>query len=222
MSAATIEIATVPGDHSYSQLITRIRAGDTSAMEEVYQTLLPGLRWMIRRSLGPQDTDDVVNDVFCTAFQMINNGAVREPERLPGYVWGIARIQIVKYIRSRVVRRERESELESGGCKADRQPSPEEVVRVNEVRAVAREALKGLPERYHEVLVRFYLKHQSSGEICRDLKLTPTQFRLTKSRAKSRFGRLGKQILSRKQPGYSLWRTAEPQPALQTCSGNIS
>jgi RNA polymerase sigma-70 factor, ECF subfamily len=215
VSTATIEIETAPVAHGYSELITRICDGDTGAMEEVYQTLLPGLRWMILRSLGPQDTDDVVNDTFLSAFLMIKKGAVREPERLPGYVSGIARIQIVKCIRSRVASRERESELDSAGGRADRQLSPEELARESEVRAVAREALKGLPDRYREILVRFYLSHQKPEEICHDLNLTPAQFRLIKTRAKDRFGRLGKKIVRRKQPGYSLGLTAEPRAALE-------
>ena len=49
-----------------------------------------------------------------------------------------------------------------------------------------------LPKRDREVLVRFYLQEQTAEEICRDLNLTETQFRLIKSRAKARFGELGR------------------------------
>jgi hypothetical protein len=42
------------------------------------------------------------------------------------------------------------------------------------------------------VLVRFYLEEQPAERICNDMKLTETQFRLIKSRAKARFGELGK------------------------------
>jgi DNA-directed RNA polymerase specialized sigma24 family protein len=51
--------------------------------------------------------------------------------------------------------------------------------------------LNTLPRRDREVLVRFYLQEQSPGQICRDMRLTATQFRLTKSRAKARFTELG-------------------------------
>ena len=37
---------------------------------------------------------------------------------------------------------------------------------------------------------------QSAEDICRDLNLTETQFRLIKSRAKARFGELGKRRFS--------------------------
>lgn len=221
MSTATIEKAVAPSGRRYSQLVERIRAGETGAMEELYRTFQPGLRWMIMRSLGAQDADDVVNDTFYAAFKMIQQGAVREPERLVGYLRGIARIQILNNIQSRVVGRERESELDCGGRTPDGQPSPEELAQVSESYAVAREALNGLPERHREVLVRFYLRCQSPEEICGQMSLTPTQFRLIKSRAKDRLGQLGKRILKRKRPGCSLWNTAAGQPALQT-SQNVA
>jgi RNA polymerase sigma factor (sigma-70 family) len=221
MSIATHEAETVPKNANYAQLVTRIRVGDTSAMEQVYEALLPTLRRLIFCALGSQDTNDAVNDTFCAAFRMIQGGAVREPERLRSYVWGIARIQILNYIQSRTVRRGREWGLGLAGYIADRQPSPEEAVRVNESRAVVREALNGLPDRRRDVLVRFYLKQQSPEEICRDLTLTATQFRLIKSHAKKQFGRLGKLILRRRKPGYSLWRRGAQQPTLQEWASEV-
>jgi len=54
------------------------------------------------------------------------------------------------------------------------------------------------------------------------MDLTPTQFRLLKSRAKKEFGRLGRRILARKQPLHAILRAPTLQSALQSCSGNIS
>ena len=50
--------------------------------------------------------------------------------------------------------------------------------------------LKGLHPREREILIRYYLREQSPQEICREMRLTETQFRLIKSRAKARFGEL--------------------------------
>ena len=49
-----------------------------------------------------------------------------------------------------------------------------------------------LSERDREILTRFYLLEQSQDQICSEMALTETQFRLLKSRAKARFGELGK------------------------------
>jgi DNA-directed RNA polymerase specialized sigma24 family protein len=58
--------------------------------------------------------------------------------------------------------------------------------------------LGGLSKRDRDVLTRFYLKEQSAEEICRDLNLTETQFRLIKSRAKARYGELGRRRFSQR------------------------
>jgi DNA-directed RNA polymerase specialized sigma24 family protein len=58
--------------------------------------------------------------------------------------------------------------------------------------------LQAIPRRDREILTRFYLKEQTQEEICEEMKLTETQFRLLKSRAKSRFGALGRRRLMRK------------------------
>jgi hypothetical protein len=50
--------------------------------------------------------------------------------------------------------------------------------------------------RDREVLHRFYLLEQPPEQIQIEMGMTETQFRLTKQRAKSRFGELGKKLLT--------------------------
>jgi DNA-directed RNA polymerase specialized sigma24 family protein len=56
--------------------------------------------------------------------------------------------------------------------------------------------LKGISQRDREILTRFYLYEQPQEQICEEMNLTETQFRLLKSRAKARFGELGKRRLA--------------------------
>jgi hypothetical protein len=56
--------------------------------------------------------------------------------------------------------------------------------------------LKAVPKRDREVLVRFCLKEEDLSLIRREMELTETQFRLIKSRAKARFGELGRTRLA--------------------------
>jgi len=60
---------------------------------------------------------------------------------------------------------------------------------------LALRVLNSVRKRDREVLIRFYLKEQTAPEICRDMDLSDTQFRLIKSRAKTRFGELGRSRL---------------------------
>ena len=49
-----------------------------------------------------------------------------------------------------------------------------------------RQAVGQLPEKWKELIVRFYLDGESKEEICGAMRLTENQFRLNKSRAKMR------------------------------------
>ena len=65
-----------------------------------------------------------------------------------------------------------------------------------------------LSSRDREILTRFYLQEESQEEICIEMTLTETQFRLLKSRAKSRFGELGKKKLGQRNLGAVCMRTS--------------
>jgi DNA-directed RNA polymerase specialized sigma24 family protein len=57
-------------------------------------------------------------------------------------------------------------------------------------------ALSALSKRDRDILIRFYLKEQPQEQICREMSLSETQFRLLKSRAKAKFGEIGKKKLA--------------------------
>jgi DNA-directed RNA polymerase specialized sigma24 family protein len=80
----------------------------------------------------------------------------------------------------------------------DRQPDPERRAIERQNVDVALRILESLPRRDREILIRFYLQEQSPNQICRDMRLTATQFRLAKSRAKARFTELGRARFSRR------------------------
>ena len=52
--------------------------------------------------------------------------------------------------------------------------------------------LERMSARDREILSRFYLCEQPQEQICEAMDLTDTQFRLLKSRAKARFGQIGR------------------------------
>ena len=71
----------------------------------------------------------------------------------------------------------------------DRGGNPEQIFLVGERRQLARRFIRMLPPHDREILARFYLHDQSREQICREMKLSFTQFRLHKWRAKERFFR---------------------------------
>jgi RNA polymerase sigma factor (sigma-70 family) len=167
-------------------------------MEEMYSVFTTGIRFYLCRQLGPQDLDDRVHEAFLTITQSICRGELREPERLMVYVRKVVRRQVAAQIEAVVEQRRRQIDPSLGAVVSDRHPDPERQAIEREHAAVAHRVLQSLPQRDREVLVRFYLKEQSPAEICQEMGLSATQFRLTKSRAKERFGELGRARLARR------------------------
>jgi RNA polymerase sigma-70 factor (ECF subfamily) len=89
-------------------------------------------------------------------------------------------------------------DLDSSVRVADPRENPEESAIFRERAELIQRVLGELTERDREILTRFYLNEQSQDQICTEMSLTETQFRLLKSRAKARFGELGKKKLSQR------------------------
>ena len=182
---------------NWAALVARIQAGDPLAMEELYGIFSKGIRYFLCRQLGPQELDDKVHDTFLIVVQAIRRGELREPERLMGFVRTIVRRQVASYIDEMVQNRREGTPLEIDAVVADSRRNPEQDIAFREKIELMKSILRGLGERDREILTRFYLYEQSQEQICEDLDLTETQFRLLKSRAKARFGAIGRRKLQR-------------------------
>jgi RNA polymerase sigma-70 factor, ECF subfamily len=176
----------------WARLVQRIQDGETSAMEELYRVFSKGVRFFLCRQLGPQDLDDKVHDIFMIITESIQNGELREPDRLMGYVRTVVRRQVAAHIEVAVHTRRNQTDLEYGDALSDHNPNPERSMIDRQNTQLARRILNSLNERDRQILVRFYLEEQEPEQICREMNLTENQFRLIKSRAKARFGELGK------------------------------
>lgn len=185
-----------PLDPAWPNLVERIRRGEPSGMEELYRVFSRGIRFFLCRQLGPQDLDDKVHDIFLIITKSIQAGELRDPERLMGYVRTIVRRQIAAHINSMVQARRNQTDMDFGTALTDYHPNPERRIIEDQNLKLAMRILGSLHQREREVLMRFYLQEQTPGEICRDMGLTETQFRLIKSRAKARFGVLGRRRMA--------------------------
>ena len=64
-----------------------------------------------------------------------------------------------------------------------------------ERRQIMRQVFTALSQREREILERFYLEEQSEVQIRQEMKLTGTNYRVLKSRAKAKFGSTGQHWL---------------------------
>lgn len=181
----------------WEQLVEQIRAGDPKGMESLYRVFARGVRFYLCRQLGPQELDDKVHDTFLIVVHAIRRGELREPERLMGFVRTVVRRQVAAHIDQAVQSRRERVEVDSGAQVVDVRFNPEEVLALKQRAEIVVRALRDVSERDREILTRFYLLEETQEEICRTMSLTETQFRLLKSRAKARFGELGKKKLLR-------------------------
>lgn len=193
-------IDTTPGaqpvqQHRWTNLVERVSRGEGAALEELYRLFSRGIRYSLCRQLGPQDLDDRLHDVFLIIAQAIRRGELRDPERLMGYVRTVVRRQVAAHIDEAAEKRRQYVEADYGLAVRDGCSNPEQAAIERQHEELAWAVLKGVGRRDREILVRFYLQEQTAEEICRDMDLTETQFRLMKSRAKARFGELGKRRL---------------------------
>ena len=198
MNSTAMESVSHSADQPWSGLVEQIRNGDQSGLEEMYRIFSTGVRFYLCRQLGPQDLDDRVHDVFLIIVESIQKGELREPERLMGYVRTVIRRQVAAQIDDNVKARRNQADLDFGMSLSDQHPNPERSAIEHESEELAMRILNSLPKRDREILARFYLEEQPPDRICREMGLTETQFRLVKSRAKARFGELGKTRFSRR------------------------
>ena len=128
----------------------------------------------------------------------IQRGELRDPERLMGFIRTILRRQVAAYVRGAVEDRRDYSTLdaESEYC-LDFRGCPEERIIDIETVDIMERVMRGMSLREREILTRFYLLEQGPEFICKEMRINMTQFRLMKSRAKGRFGELGRRSIMR-------------------------
>jgi RNA polymerase sigma-70 factor (ECF subfamily) len=183
---------------NWIKLVDGIYRKQPEAIEELYSRFGRGIRLLIARQLGQQDLDDHVHDVFLITIDAIQNGELRNPECLPGFIRTITRRRIANQISQAVWKRNREVDSDSEFQLPSTRQNPEEVAVDSESIRIMQAVLLELHPRDREILSRFYLSGQSADFICHEMDLTEVQFRLLKSRAKSRFAEYGRRKLAKR------------------------
>ncbi len=181
-----------------ANLVRRIQSGDLAAEQELVHKYQRGVGLIVARASRDRSAvDDICQDVLVLAIEKIRAGAVREPERLSGFVAALARTKVIEHFRGLDARSAREARLqESPPISA---PDPLQQVLARERAQIVRAVLDELDsDRDREILFRYYLAEEDKSRICRDLKLTALHFNRVLFRARERFRNLlGRRIGTR-------------------------
>jgi len=179
----------------WTSTVNRIREGDPLAMTELYTVFTRGIRYLLLRSLGVEEVDDRVHDCFLIVAEAIRSGELRDPARLMGYVRTVVRRHIAANIEDAINKRRTTVEYEDSVFSvSDWKNNPEQNLQARQRAEIARRVFRGVSGRDREILRRFYLLEQPQELICEEMGLSYNQFRLLKSRAKARFGKLGQSL----------------------------
>jgi len=190
-------------DVDWPDLLRRIKCADAVAIDELYTLISRGILFLLRRRLPIEESKDRLHEVFLILIDAIQSGRIDDPRAFPGYAVTVAKRQAWSQIR---VRSGPECGLDDGVMErvfADTKDDPYRILAAIEQNTLVNRALGLLHPRQREVLRRFYVHEESKEEICASMNLTETQFRLLKSRAKARFGEVGRDTLMRRTPRKS-------------------
>jgi RNA polymerase sigma-70 factor (ECF subfamily) len=172
---------------SLTELVARIRSGDRDAEAELVRRYLRGVGIIVRQSCSDRSAcEDLTQDTLRIAIEKIRAGAVRDPERLSGFVASLARNLVIEHAR-RTKGRESAGGEDAGSIR-DPAAGPLDRLLQDERDAIVRRLLDELPtERDRAILRRYYLDEQDKDEICAALGLTREHFTRVLFRARQRY-----------------------------------
>jgi RNA polymerase sigma-70 factor, ECF subfamily len=184
------------GDIDWRVVVDQIRRGETAGEEALYRELSGGARFFLQRRLGIADVEDRVHDVFLIVVEAIRRDALREPERLMGFVRTILLRQLNLAISGRIAARGNQSVTDTASLLSSSSLDPEQhAIEAERVEVMLR-GMRRMKTTDVEILKRFYVRGQSPEMICEEMSLTPSQFSVRKTRAKA----LLTKLVSRETP----------------------
>ncbi len=184
---------------SCRDLVSRIEKRNPAALEELYG-MVKNFTWFLMRQLGPDDLQDGIHDVYVTVAEAITAGKLRDPERLRAFLTTVTRFYTYSQIERRVQGRNRFTGLDGMAVDVADGTNLEDGLYNRQRVTFVRDILRQMPALDREILRRFYLQEQSKEQICREMRLTPTQFRNMKSQAKLALTEIGMRRLRKNAP----------------------
>jgi RNA polymerase sigma factor (sigma-70 family) len=168
-----------------------VHARDAGAERALVERYSRGLRFLLRRWTGDDElAGDLLQETFIIAFQKLREAPLDAPERLAGYLKGIA-FNVGRSGRRKEQREPRPTASEILDAIPDDAVSALRQISAAQTQAAVRQLLDSMTvERDRELLRRYYLQEQTKPEICRALGLDSLHFNRVLHRAKARFRQL--------------------------------
>lgn len=170
-----------------ANLVNRVQNGDRAAETEMIERYSRGLRFLLRRKTRDTNlTEDFLQETWVIALVKIRENGLDKPERLAGYLCGIAN-NLALGEKRRVNRQRTSVNSEIVALIPDESSNPFRHVSRAEVCKQVHGLLENLTkERDREILERFYVREQDKESICKRLDVDGIHFNRVLYRARQR------------------------------------
>ncbi len=186
-----MNVAKARDEDDWREWLRSLIAGDADAEAELVRRYKDGIAIIIQRIVrNDSAVEDLSQETFRIAIEKIREGDVREPERVSGFICGVARNLAIDSARKM---RRSVNQQETGNADEIRDSQPDQFEKLwRKQRAeIVRQTISELKsERDREVLFRYYIAEEGKDRICSDLGLTSLQFNSVVFRALKRYKEL--------------------------------
>jgi RNA polymerase sigma-70 factor, ECF subfamily len=189
-------------DQSY---LDRLRSGDPRTQAHFFAYFNQLMQLKLRARLRTvQEIEDVKQETFARVFTALQNGKIRQPDRLGPFVNSMCTNVLREQYRSNAkvtsIDDEVANEIPDGAVNV------EDVVAARQMEEKVREILDEMAERDRRILRAVFLEEQDKDEVCRDFGVDRDYLRVLVHRAKLAFKSEYLKVINRPPPGQSAVR----------------
>jgi RNA polymerase sigma-70 factor (ECF subfamily) len=171
------------------EIATRIGAGDRAAEGELverYGQVL--LRLLLRLTRDRALSEDLHQETFRIVIERLRRRVLSEPDKLPRFILRTGRNLALSQRRKSI--RQGESTAPQEDLLDPAQGQLERMLRREQAEILYRLLSEMSPDRYRQILVRFYIAEEEKSRICSDLGVSPIHFNCLLFRARQRLKEL--------------------------------
>lgn len=156
--------------YPHSDLLDGLRKGDRRAFERIYNDMADRLmRYVYARISSREASEDIVHEIFVSLWARRRD--LQLEATLESWLFSAAKFQVLKYIRSKNVRRKYAADLVS--FVATRyENNPEKLMELADLRKLIESSLSELPERCQKAFRMSRYEHRSIQDIAEEMGIS--------------------------------------------------
>jgi RNA polymerase sigma-70 factor, ECF subfamily len=186
-----VNVVRVTNETDLTELVRRVASGDAHAEEEVVRRYKQGISIIVSRIVQTHPiNEDICQETFRITLEKMRREEIREPERISGFICGVARNLAIDYVRKL---RKLTNLEEIGMAEQVPDPKPDQFEQLwrKERTAIVRQVINELKvKRDRDIIYRHYIAEEDKDQICADLGLPRDQFNRVIFRALKRYKEL--------------------------------